>query len=121
MKHSAIAIAVAPAIAPAAAPSGRDAHGLGAVESLRRRLAGTTARDHAVLDYLEGELCEARAAVVALEAYLASVDGALADEAPSAERLDALARATDPAERVERLKAVLQGVRRRLWQVAARM
>jgi hypothetical protein len=93
----------------------------GAVEVLRRRLAGTTAREHVVLDFLEDDLRESRAAVAAVAAYLASVEGALAEELPTPERLLALARAVDPAAQVDYLQTVLASVRRRLSQVAARM
>jgi len=93
----------------------------GAVEALRQRLAGTTAREHVVLDFLEDDLREARGAVGAVAAYLANVEGALADEATSSERLLALARSTGPAAQVDYLQSVLASVRRRLAQVAARM
>ena len=92
-----------------------------AVEALRQRLAGTTAREHVVLDFLEDDLREARGAVGAVAAYLANVEGALADEATSSERLLALARSTGPAAQVDYLQSVLASVRRRLAQVAARM
>ncbi len=105
------ALAVAPA-APAAT---------NAVEALRQRLAGGTAREHVVLDFLEDDLREARTALATVAAYLANVEGALADEAPSPERLVSLARAIDPAERIDYLQTVLASVRRRLSQVAARM
>jgi len=92
-----------------------------AVEALRQRLAGTTAREHVVLDFLEDDLREARGAVGAVAAYLANVEGALADEATSSERLLALARSTGSAAQVDYLQSVLASVRRRLAQVAARM
>lgn len=110
MKRSAIALAVAPATV-------RE----GAVEALRQRLAGSTAREHVVLDFLEDDLREARAALAGVAGYLASVEGALAGEAPSPERLMALARSVDPAAQVDYLQTVLASVRRRLSQVAARM
>lgn len=94
---------------------------VGAVEALRRRLAGTTAREHVVLDFLEDDLRESRAALAAAAEYLARVEGALAEEVPSPERLLALARSVDPAAQVDYLQTVLASVRRRLAQVAARM
>lgn len=103
----------ATALAPAVATN--------AVEALRRRLAGSTAREHVVLDFLEDDLREARAALSAVAAFLANVEGALADEAPSPERLLSLARSIDPAEQVDYLQSVLASARRRLSQVAARM
>jgi hypothetical protein len=95
--------------------------GPGAVEALRRRLAGSTAREHVVLDFLEDDLREARSALAAAAAYLANVEGALEDVTPSSERLLDLARAVDPAAQVDYLQTVLASVRRRLSQVAARM
>ncbi len=113
MNRTAVAVAIAPAeVAPA--PTS-------AVEALRRRLASGTAREHVVLDFLEDDLREAGAALAAVAAYLASVEGALAAPAPSSERLLSLARTIDPAERVDYLQSVLASVRRRLSQVAARM
>ncbi len=93
----------------------------GAVEALRRRLAGTTAREHVVLDFLEDDLRESRAALAAVSEYLSSVEGALAEDLPSPERLVALARAVDPLAQLDYLQTVLASVRRRLSQVAARM
>ncbi len=107
------ALAVAPAAIAREEPS--------AVEALRRRLAGGTAREHVILDFLEDDLREAGSALAAVAAYLANVEAALADEAPSPERLLSLARTIDPAERVDYLQSVLASVRRRLSQVAARM
>jgi hypothetical protein len=93
----------------------------GAVEALRRRLAGSSAREHVVLDFLEDDLRESRAALAAVAAYLANVEGALADEVPTPERLLSLAQSVDPATQVDYLQSVLTSVRRRLAQVAARM
>ncbi len=93
----------------------------GAVEALRRRLAGKTAREHVVLDFLEDDLRESRAALAAVAAYLAEIEGALAHAAPTAERLLSLAGAVEPVDQVDYLQTVLGSVRRRLSQVAARM
>jgi hypothetical protein len=93
----------------------------GAVERLRQRLAGSTAREHVVLDFLEDDLREVRAALAAVAAYVANVEAALADGVPSPQRLLSLAQGRGPAERVEYLQAVLASARRRLAQVAARM
>jgi hypothetical protein len=110
MKRS--ALAVAPAV---------ETIETSAVDALRRRLAGTTAREHVVLDFLEDDLREARAAMAGVAAFLADVEVALGDETPSPERLSALARAADPLERVDYLQTVLASLRRRLSQMAARM
>ncbi len=122
MKRTAIATATLAPVAriPLARPSTSDA-APGAVEALRRRLAGTTAREHVVLDFLEDDLREARAAVAAVTAYVAQIEGALAGEAPTAERLLSLAGAVEPVDQVDYLQTVLGSVRRRLSQVAARM
>ncbi len=93
----------------------------GGVEALRRRLAGSTAREHVVLDFLEDDLRESRTALAAVAAWLANVEGALADEAPTPERLLSLAQAADPIDQLDYLQTVLASARRRLAQVAARM
>ncbi|HVO18578.1 MAG TPA: hypothetical protein VMU15_04940 [Anaeromyxobacter sp.] len=113
MKGNAVARTLSPA-PPADAVDG-------AVDALRRRLAESTAREHVVLDFLEDDLRESRAALSAVAAFLANVEAALSDEAPTPERLMSLARAVDPAAQVDYLQTVLASVRRRLSQVAARM
>jgi hypothetical protein len=92
-----------------------------AVDALRRRLAGSTAREHVVLDFLEDDLREARGALAGVIAFLDGVESALGDPAPSPERLLSLARSIQPAEQVDYLQTVLASVRRRLSQVATRM
>jgi hypothetical protein len=91
------------------------------VEALRRRLAGSTAREHVLLDFLADDLREARDALDGIHAYLSGVESALADEAASQERLLSLALGGGPFHRIEDLSEVLANVRRRLAQVAARM
>jgi hypothetical protein len=113
MKRTATATALT--LAPAAAP------GPGGVEALRQRLASSTAREHVVLDFLEDDLRESRAALAAVDAFLTNVEATLGSEAPAPEQLLALARAVDPAAQVDYLQTVLASVRRRLSQVAARM
>jgi len=120
MKRTATATLAPVARISLARPSPADAEA-GAVDALRRRLAGTTAREHVVLDFLEDDLRESRAALAAVAEYLTSVEGALADELPTPERLQALARAVDPVAQVDYLQTVLASARRRLAQVAARM
>lgn len=110
-----VAVARAPALpsAPAAPP--------GAVDALRRRLAGSTAREHVVFDFLEDDLREARAALAAVAAWVANVEAALSDPDPTQARLLPLALGGGPAERIEHLSSSLASVRRRVAQVAARM
>jgi hypothetical protein len=93
----------------------------GAVEALRARLAGPTAREHVVLDFLADDLEEARAALAAVAAYVANVEAALADGEPSQERLLSLALGGRPGDRIEELASAVASVRRRLAQVAVRM
>jgi hypothetical protein len=107
-------------LAPAAAPAGDDADP-GAVEALRRHLASGTAREHVVLDFLEDDLREARAALSGVAAWLANVERALADGEPSQQRLLSLALGGAPGERIDALSSAVAAARRRLAQVAARM
>lgn len=110
-RRSAVAV-VAPERAPEAA---------GAVELLRARLAGPTAREHVVLDFLADDLREVRAALAAVAAYVANVEAALSDGAPSQERLLSAALGGRPGDRIDELSRAVASVRRRLAQVAARM
>jgi hypothetical protein len=91
------------------------------VENLRSRLAGSTAREHVVLDFLEDDLSEVRTALAAVAAYVANVEAALADGEPTQQRLLSLALGGKPADRIEELATAVASVRRRLAQVAARM
>lgn len=91
------------------------------VEALRRRISGSTARDHVVLDFLSDDLREARTAIAGVAAYLSSVEAALAEELPSQDRILGLALGGGPMGRIEYLGEVLGNVRRRLAQVAARI
>ena len=93
---------------------------VGPVEALRRRLGGS-AREHVVLDFLEDDLREARAALAGVASYVANVDAALADGSPSRDRLLSLAMGGGPIEKIDDLAQLLSNVRRRLAQVAARM
>jgi hypothetical protein len=103
-------------VAPAA-----DTVEAGAVEALRSRLAGPTAREHVVLDFLADDLREARAALAAVAAYVANVEAALSDREPSQHQLLSLALGGKPGDRIEALSGAIASVRRRLAQVAARM
>ncbi len=113
-RRSALAVAAPAEEAPCSAAPG-------AVESLRRRLASSTAREHVILDFLEDDLREARAALSAVAAYVANVEAALADGVPSPQRLLSLALGGGPGERIEALSTAVASVRRRLAQVAARL
>lgn len=92
-----------------------------AVDALRERLAGSTARDHVVLDFLSDDLREAREAMGAVAAYVEAVEKTLSDGRTSQDRLMALAMGGGPIDELEYLSTVLLSVRRRLAQVAARM
>lgn len=107
----------AAALATSAAPARRD----DAVEALRQRLAGSTAREHVVLDFLSDDLREARDAMGAVAAYVEAVEKTLSDGRTSQDRLMALALGGGPIDELEYLSTVLASVRRRLAQVAARM
>ncbi len=93
----------------------------GAVDALRSRLADPTAREHVVLDFLEDDLREVRAALAAVAAYVANVEAALADGESSQQRFLSLALGGKPGDRIEELAAAVASVRRRLAQVAVRM
>jgi hypothetical protein len=103
-------------VAPAPAPADE-----GAVDALRRRLASGSAREHVVLDFLEDDLAEARAALAGVAAWLANVEIALGEGSPSKYQILAHALGGGPGDRVEELSSALASVRRRLAQVAARM
>jgi hypothetical protein len=117
MKRSS-AVAVVAAFAPAVRAPAADE---GAVDALRRHLASGTAREHVVLDFLEDDLREARAALSGVAAWLANVERALADAAPSEQQLLSLALGGVPGERIDELSSSVASVRRRLAQVAARI
>jgi hypothetical protein len=128
MKRRSAAVTLAPpeplaaeAPAPAVAGAGDPAADPGAVEALRRRLGGGTAREHVVLDFLEDDLREARAALAGVAAWLANVERALADGDPTQQRLLSLAVGGTPGERIEALSSAVASARRRLAQVAVRM
>jgi hypothetical protein len=101
-----------------AAPLARDE---GAVDALRRRLASGTAREHVVLDFLEDDLREARTALAGIAAWIATVEGAIGDRAPSQDRILSLALGGRPGDGLDELATAIASVRKRLAQVAARM
>lgn len=91
------------------------------VEALRRRLAGTTAREHVVLDFLSDDLREAKEALAVLEGYLGRIEAVLGDAEVTQQKLLSLALGGGPVEQIDYLTEVLANVRRRMAQVAARM
>jgi hypothetical protein len=115
-RRSAVAV-VAAFPAPARAPSSD----VGAVDALRSHLANGTAREHVVLDFLEDDLREAHTALTGVAVWLANVERALSDAAPSSQQLLALALGGTAGERIDELSSTVASVRRRLAQVAARM
>ncbi len=113
--------ALAPAATPIVPPPVDIPADVGAVDALRRHLGRGTAREHVVLDFLEDDLREARTALAGVASWLANVEIALGDDAPSKYQILALALGGKPGDRIEELSSALASVRRRLAQVAARM
>jgi hypothetical protein len=105
--------AVALASAPAAARTAP-----GDLAALRRRLAGATAREAVIVDFLEDDLRETEAALGEVAGWLDAVLDALADPRAGRERYAAIV-ARDPSEAVEYLGSTLASVRRRVAQVSA--
>jgi hypothetical protein len=103
-----------PAAAPAQAPAD-------AVEALRRRLGGTTAREHVVLDFLSDDLREAKEALAILAGYLGRIEAVVGHAEVTQQQLLSLALGGGPIEQIDYLAEMLSSVRRRLAQVAARM
>ncbi len=93
------------------------------VEALRRRLAraGAGAREQVVLDFLDDDLGEARAALAEVAAYLAAVDGALRDARAGRQQLLTLAVRDGPPACVAQLETALVGLQRRLARAAVRL
>lgn len=88
------------------------------LDPLRRRLAGATAREAVLVDFLEDDLREAEAAVAELGAWLSAVSSSVRDPRVSRHELMALAARAQGADGAEYLGAVLGSVRRRIAQVA---
>jgi hypothetical protein len=88
------------------------------LDPLRRRLAGATAREAVLVDFLEDDLREAEAAVADVAAWLRSVGERVRDPAVSRHDLMGVAARSQGADEVEYLGAVLANVRRRVAQVA---
>jgi hypothetical protein len=105
------------ALALAPPPRERDPV-VGDLVGLRRRLAGATAQEAVVVDFLEDDLREAEAALAEIAGWVDAVADALHDARAGGQRYAALA-ARDPADAVDYLGATLTNVRRRLGQVAS--
>ena len=115
------AVEILPAEGAAAAPDLPAGPGVDAVEALRQRLAGTTAKEHVVLDFLADDLREASDALAVLQAYLRGVEATLGGADVSQQRLLALSLGRGPVDQIDALAELLASVRRRLAQVAVRM
>jgi len=89
--------------------------------ALRRRIAGATAAEAVILDFLEDDLREAEGALGEVTDYLGAVEEALRDPRAGRRDLLALAAGRGPVERIEYLAAMLESLRRRLGQVALRL
>jgi hypothetical protein len=109
------------AAVPAAVPAPAPVPAVDPVEALRRRLAGSTAREHVVLDFLSDDLREARESLAVLQAYLGGIETALAGPDVTQQKLLALSLGGGPIDQIDYLAEVLSSVRRRMAQVAARM
>ena len=116
-----VSVVVQGPAAPARTPAGPAPAQGDPVEALRRRLAGKTAREHVVLDFLGDDLREARESLSILQGYLGRIEAVLGDAEVSQEKLLALALGGGPVEQIDYLAEVLANVRRRVAQVAARM
>jgi hypothetical protein len=95
----------------------------GILDRLRRGLAraGGASRDAVILDFLEDELLESQRALGEIEDYLARVGAVLREPRDSRSELFALAASLQPVRELEYLEATLNGLRRRLAQVAGRL
>ena len=88
---------------------------------LRSRVGEATERDTVVIDFLEDDLHEARAALGAVGRYLSEVEAALGDGRGGRDQILALALGRGPLERIEYLGGVIGNLRRRLAQVSTRL
>jgi hypothetical protein len=101
---------------PATGPAAADP-----VEALRQRLAGRSAREHVVLDFLADDLREVRETLANIHRYVQGIERAVADPRLTQLQLLSLALGGGPAEQLDYLAETLANTRRRLAQVAARM
>jgi hypothetical protein len=93
------------------------------LDRLRRRLAtsGATTEEAVVLDLLDDDLEQARAAVEAISEYVSRVETTLCDGRATRPDLVALALAGDLPGQADYLHGALASLRRRLARVAARL
>jgi hypothetical protein len=113
--------AAAPAAPPAAAGAAPVAPAPSELLALRRRLAGCTAQEAVLADFLEDDLREAEGALTSLTAWVGGVNGSLRDRAASRHDLLAMALAEGPLDDLEYLHATVLSLRRRLAQIAVRL
>lgn len=92
--------------------------GPGELDPLRRRLAGATAREAVLVDFLEDDLREAQDAMAELGEWLAAVSATVRDPEVTRHDLMALAARSQGADGTEYLAGVLASVRRRIAHVA---
>lgn len=88
------------------------------LDPLRRRLAGATAREAVLVDFLEDDLREAQDAMAELGEWLAAVSATVRDPEVTRHDLMALAARSQGADGTEYLAGVLASVRRRIAHVA---
>jgi hypothetical protein len=105
------------AVATVESPAAEDA-ATADLAPLRRRLAGATAREAVLVDFLEDDLREADAAVAEFAEWLSAVGASVRDPRVSRHELMALAARSQGADGAEYLSSVLASVRRRIAQVA---
>jgi hypothetical protein len=91
------------------------------VEALRRRLAGRSAREHVVLDFLSDDLREVREALASVQRYVQGIERAVGDPGLTQQQLLSLALGRGPIDQLDDLAEMLANTRRRLGQVASRM
>lgn len=109
-------LSVARAAAPFEIPRATHAD----LAGLRCRIAGPMAHGGVEVDFLEDDLREAEGALGAVTDWLGAVEEALRD--PQVARRDLRAMAGgDALARVEDLSSAMEGIRRRLAQVAERL
>jgi len=95
--------------------------GEAALTGLRRRLPAFSGRDGLLLDFLEDDFAEGRAALRDVTAWLDRAERALGDGATGRQALLAIALARGPDDGIDRLAGAIGNLRRRIAQVSARL